>query len=203
LFYPPVEVFGATVAIGGVSLDVSRNAGNSWATVALGLPAGDVASAMDVPDANTIFVGTSQGRVLRIAWNGSTWKKKLLTSPAPRYISCITVDPGTPTRLWVTLSQLGGGRVYRSDDTGGTWLNRTGALPNIPMNSVAIDTANSKHLWIAADVGVYETQDLGNTWASFSNGLPNAMAADLLFHKKSRLLFCGTRNRGVWVVAIP
>ena len=37
LFYPPVEVAGLTVAIGGVSLVVTRNAGPPWATVTLGL----------------------------------------------------------------------------------------------------------------------------------------------------------------------
>jgi photosystem II stability/assembly factor-like uncharacterized protein len=103
----------------------------------------------------------------------------------------------------VTLSQLGGGMVYRSDDTGITWVNCTAGLPAIPMNSVVVDSANSKHVWVAADVGVYETTNLGAAWANFSNGLPNAMAADLLFHKKDRVLFCGTRNRGAWVVSIP
>jgi hypothetical protein len=37
----------------------------------------------------------------------------------------------------------------------------------------------------------------------FATGLPNALAADLLFHKQDRMLFCGTRNRGVWVINIP
>ena len=203
LFYPPVEVFGATVAMGGVALDVSRNAGASWTTVALGLPAGDTASAMDIPDANTVFIGTTQGRVLKVAWGGTSWAKTLLTSPASLQISCITVDPGVPKRLWVTLSQLGGGRVYRSEDTGVTWVNCSTGLPAIPMNSVVVDTAHSKHVWVAGDVGVYETTNLGGTWVSFSNGLPNALAADLIFHKQDRVLFCGTRSRGVWVIAVP
>ena len=203
LFYPPVEVFGTTVGIGGTSLDISRTGGTSWTTVALGLPAGDVASAMDIPDGNTVFIGTARGRVLRLAWSGSSWTKTVLTSPAPRYISCIIVDPGTPKRLWVTISQVGGGLVYRSDDTGGTWVNCTAGLPAIPMNSVAVDPANGKHLWVAADVGVYESVNLGGAWTSFSSGLPNAIAADLIFHKKDRVLLCGTRNRGAWAIAVP
>jgi hypothetical protein len=203
LFYPPVEVYATTVAIGGASLIISRTSGAPWTAVGLGLPAGDMASAMDIPDANTVFVGTTEGRVLKVTWNGTTWTKTVLTSPAPRYISCITADPGTPARLWVTMSQLGGPRVFRSDNTGGTWVNCTAGLPNIPINSVAVDPANGKRVWVAADVGVYQTLDMGGTWTGFSNGLPNAMAADLVFHKKGRVLFCGTRNRGAWVVAVP
>ncbi len=203
LFYPPIEVFGTTVGIGGASLVVSQNSGSSWTTVSLALPADDAASAMDIPDVNTIFVGTLRGRVLRIVWNGSSWTRTALTSPTPRYISCIVVDPGTPKRLWVTISQVGGGLVYRSDDIGSTWVNCTSGLPAIPMNSVAVDPANGQHLWVSGDVGVYESLDLGSTWTSFSNGLPNAMAADLVFHRADRVLICGMRNRGAWAISVP
>src|SRR4029453_8128893 len=108
--------------------------------------------------------------------------------------------PSNPSRIWVTLSQLGGGRVYRSDDSGVTWTDRTAGLPGIPMNSVVVAPANYKGVWVSADVGVYETVTLGATWTNFSAGLPNAMAADLLFHKQDRMLVCGTGNRGAWVI---
>ena len=134
---------------------------------------------------------------------GAAWAKTNLTSPAPRYISCIAVDPSNPQRVWVTISQVGGGLVYRSDNGGASWTNCTAGLPSIPMNSVVVDPANFKRVWVAADVGVYETVDLGSSWASFSNGLPNAMAADLHFHKQDRMLICGTRSRGAWVTHVP
>jgi hypothetical protein len=203
LFYPPVEVFGSTVAIGGSALDVTRSGGPPWTQVALGLSSGELASAMRDIDANTILIGTNAGRMLKMSWTGSSWSKTTLTSPTPRYISCIVVDPTNPMRFWVTISQTGGGTVYRSDNGGSSWVNCTGTLPKIPMNSLAVDPANFKRVWVAAEVGVYESQDLGGTWASFSNGLPNAMAADLHFHKQDRMLICGMRNRGAWVVHVP
>jgi photosystem II stability/assembly factor-like uncharacterized protein len=153
-------------------------------------------------DANTLLIGTNFGLILKMAWTGSAWKKTLLTSPAAKYISCIAIDPSNPQRFWATSSQVtgAGGRVYRSDDGGTSWVNRTSGLPNIPINSVVVDPANFKRVWVAADVGVYQTLDLGASWMPFSNGLPNAMAADLLFHKQDRRLICGMRNRGAWVV---
>ena len=202
LFYPPVEVFGSTVAIGAVSLVVTRSSGPPWMTFSLGLPTGEVTSAMRDIDANTILIGTNKGRVLRASWTGASWSKIQLTSPAPRYISCLAVDPSNPQRFWVTISQVGGGMVYRSDNAGSSWVNCTAALPNIPMNSVVVDPANFKRAWVAADVGVYQTLNLGSSWAGFSNGLPNAMAADLLFHKQDRMLICATRNRGAWVIPV-
>jgi photosystem II stability/assembly factor-like uncharacterized protein len=203
LFYPPVEISGATAAIGGVSLVITRTAGPPWTTVPLGLPAGDGASAMRAVDANTFLIGTTKGRMLRAAWNGTKWVVTNLKSPAARYISCIAIDPSNPSRVWVTLSQVGGGRVFRSSDAGATWVDVTAGLPSIPMNSVVVDPANFKRVWVAADVGVYQTVNLGGTWTNFSAGLPNALAADLLFHKQDRMLICGTRNRGVWVIHVP
>jgi photosystem II stability/assembly factor-like uncharacterized protein len=203
LFYPPVEVSGATVAIGGVSLDISRTNGGSWTTVSLGLAAGDGASAMRAVDANTFLIGTTKGRMVRVAWNGTSWATGTLTSPAPRYISCVAIDPSNPSRIWVTLSQVGGGRVFRSDDAGASWVDCSAGLPPIPINAAVVDPANYKRVWIAADVGVYQSLNLGATWTNFSAGLPNAVAADLIFHKQDRVLVCGTRNRGVWVINVP
>lgn len=203
LFYPPVEVSGLTVAIGAKSVVVTRNGTAPWTTVSLGLASGELPSAMRAMDANTLLIGTTRGGMLRLSWNGTTWSKTVLSSPAPRYISCIAVDPSNVQRIWVTISQMGAGHVYRSDDAGATWINRSAGVPNIAVNAVVVDPANFQRVWVAADVGVYQTMDLGATWTAFSNGLPNAMAVDLLFHKQDRTLICATRNRGAWVVPVP
>jgi hypothetical protein len=203
LFYPPVEVFGSTVAIGATSLLVTRTGGPPWTTVSLGLTTNEVSSAMREQDANTIIVGTNRGRVIRVNWTGTAWTRTVLTSPSSRYISCIAVDPSNAQRIWVTFSQIGGGVIYRSDNGGVSWTNCTGSLPGIPFNSVIVDPANFKRIWAAADVGVYQSLDLGATWARFGSGLPNAIAADLLIHKQDRVLFCATRSRGAWVIAVP
>jgi hypothetical protein len=203
LFYPPVEVFDKTVAIGGASLVVTRSGANPWTTVALAL-GGQLSSAMRAIDANTILVGTSDGRVLKLSWTGSAWSKTALTSPAgARFISCVAVDPSNTQRIWVTFSQLGGGLVFRSDNGGTSWVNCTAGLPNIPMNSVVVDPANFKRVFVSADVGVYQSINNGSSWTSFSSALPNAMAVDLILHKKDRMLICATRNRGAWAIAVP
>ncbi len=202
LWYPPVEVFGSTVAIGAASLLVTRNGMQPWTTVALGIPTNEFPSAMRDIDANTILVGTTAGRVLKVSWNGSSWSKAQLASPTSRYISCVAIDPSNAQRIWVTISQIGGGMVYRSDNGGSSWINCTAGLPNIPMNAVVVDPANYKRIWVAADVGVYQTLDLGSSWKAFSTGLPNAMSVDLLLHKQDRILVCATRNRGAWAIPV-
>ncbi len=203
LFYPPVEVSALTVAIGAKSLVVTRSGAGPWTTFPLGLSSGELPSAMRAVDANTLLLGTTNGGILNIVWNGTKWTKTQLASPAPRYISCIAVDPSNAQRIWVTVSQVGGGSVYRSDNGGTSWVNCTAGLPpNIPMNAVVADPANYKRVWVAADVGVYQSTNLGSSWAPFSSGLPNAMAVDLILHKQDRMLICATRNRGAWAIPV-
>jgi hypothetical protein len=203
LFYPPVEVAGLTVAMAGASLMVTRNGMGPMTEVPLGLAAGEFPSAMKAIDANTLLIGTTAGRILRVWWT-TVWNKVQLTSPAAKYISCITVDPGNATRYWVTYSRITGsaGLVFRSQNSGASWVNCTAGLPNIPMNSVVVDPANFQRVWVAADVGVYQTLDQGVNWAPFATGLPNALAADLLLHAQDRKLICGTRNRGAWAISV-
>ena len=204
LFYPPLDIASLTIGIGAISLVVTRTGSPPWATIALGLAANEVSTALLAINANTLLIGTNFGTVLSVSWTGSAWARSILASPAAKYISCIAVDPSNPQRFWLTSSQItgAGGRVYRSDNSGASWVNCTAGLPNIPINSVTVDPANFNRVWIAADVGVYQSLDLGATWAPFSNGLPNAMAVDLLLHKQDRRLICGTRSRGAWVVQV-
>ena len=202
LFYPPMEVNNTTVAQAGQSVFVSRNNGSAWTEIAL--PAGQVGSAMYMPNSNTLFVGTTQGRLYRLTWSGTAWSAATaVTSPRLNaWMSDIFADPSNLNRIWVTYTTIGGGRIFRTDNGGGTWMDRSAGLPNLPMNAVEVDPANANRVWVAADLGVYESTNGGATWASFSRGLPNALAADLLFHPHARVLRVGMRNRGVWEIPV-
>ncbi|HEU0131194.1 MAG TPA: hypothetical protein VFQ85_09420 [Mycobacteriales bacterium] len=204
LFYPPFEstaTNGNTVALGGDALYVSRNDGTAWVRVAF--PAAARASAIHIPDADNVYVGTTDGRLYRTTWNGAAWgAMAALTTPrANAYVGDVLVEAGR-TRLWVTHRTVGGGRVYRSDDGGTTWTDRSAGLPGLPMNAVATDPGNRNRVWVAADLGVYQSLDGGATWSDFSNGLPNAYVGDLIFHQHARVLRAGTRNRGVWEIPV-
>jgi hypothetical protein len=70
------------------------------------------------------------------------------------------------------------------------------------MNSIVVDPANYKRVFVAGEHGVYATTNLGGSWAVYGVGLPNALAADLLIHAQDRALICGMRNRGAWGIAL-
>jgi photosystem II stability/assembly factor-like uncharacterized protein len=205
LFYPPLEVNGEVVVKAGEIVFVSKDSGDSWEGIPLpqpddgGYPA--VASALAVPAAETILVGTIRGEVFRIRLENGRWSEaELVGRPVDGWISDLLCDPAVPVRHWVTFSAPGG--VYRSDDHGASWSDVTANLPTIPVNAIVGDPAEPDRVWVACDVGVFESTDAGGTWSVFGTGLPNALAVDLLFYEADRLLRVGTRSRGVWEVAV-
>ena len=104
--------------------------------------------------------------------------------------------------LWVTISQIGGPLVYRSDNGGGSWVNCTPGLPNIPMNSVVVDLVTLNGF------GSLRTSAFTrrSTWAQ----------AGLLFQTDFRMQWppicsfisrtaCSSAGReiGGWVISVP
>lgn len=227
LFYPPFEVSatgGSTIAIGGVVLYVSRDNGTNW--VALEQPSDPTLpqkyflSAMYIPKDNTVYVGTTAGQVFKTVWDGKQWSDLIplkLENLQERYkyrghISDIFVSGST---IWIThrhvvfnkgaLDKANHGRcVYRSDDYGTTCQEFSNGLPPVPVNAIAVDPKNPNRIWVGTDVGVYQSLDNGGNWHSFSNpkNLPNVYVGDLVFHAEARLLRAGTRNRGIWEIAV-
>ena len=205
LWYPPMGVNGPTVVQAGQSVYISFNSGLQWAQQPL--PAGHLASAVYLPTSALIYIATTTGGVFSIASDPASgvgwWAAPIqLTSPRAAYISALVVDPSNANRIWVTISQTGGGQVYRSDDGAKTWNNMTAGLPALPINSVAVDNTNSSRVWVSADVGVYQSLDAGATWTPFYQNLPNVLVEDLEFHPAARVLRAATRSRGVWEAKI-
>ena len=202
LFYPPVEVNNDTVAMAGSTVYISRNQGTAWSNI--GLPAGNIATAMYIPNPNNVFVGCNTGKIFRITWTGAAWVAAVaLTTPrAGAWISDIFVDAVNLNRIWTTSTSVGGGRVFRSDNGGTNWVDLSAGLPNLPISSIQVDPGNANRAWVAADVGVYQSFNAGATWTAFANSLPNAMAVDLLYHQHARVLRVALRNRGVWQIPV-
>lgn len=204
-FYPPFEcsaTTGDTVAMGGDALYLLRDGGSVWTR--LPFPSAARSSALAIPAADSVYVGTTDGRLYRSDWSGTSWSGLVaLTTPrAGAFVSDILVQPSGARRIWATSRRVDGGRVFRSDDGGTTWTDCTAGLPTLPINAVEVDDRDPQRVWVAADLGVYQSLDGGASWTPFSNGLPNMLVGDLLFHPHARVLRVGTRNRGVWEIPV-
>ena len=83
-----------------------------------------------------------------------------------------------------------------------TWADKTGNLPDIPVDSIIVNPNNAQQVYAGTDWGVYYTDDItvaSPTWQRFENGIPHAMVWDMQIDRGSTTLSVWTRSRGAYV----
>ena len=112
------------------------------------------------------------------------------------YISYAGFNPSTPQRP---------GHVFATIDGGKKWLNISGNLPDLPVNSVILDPSYPNTLYVGTDVGTYVTYNRGGTWSPLGTGMPNVATwqLDLNPSDTQRVLAAGTHGRGAFRLADP
>jgi hypothetical protein len=87
-----------------------------------------------------------------------------------------------------------------------TWADKTGNLPDIPVDSIIVNPNQPQQVFAGTDWGVYFTDDItvaSPTWQRFENGLPHAMVWDMQIDRGATTLSVWTRSRGAYVYPIP
>ena len=150
------------------------------------------------------FAGSSFVAVTQ--YGGPPWSG---TQALPwRFITDIAVKPSAPNVAWVTLSGYNTGHVYLTQNYGATWTNISGnlqnALPNAPVNAIAVDSRTSPStLYVATDVGVFWSTDGGASWGNTSVGLPHSVVMDIMVVPSTNMLVAVTHGRGAFTAPIP
>ncbi len=106
--------------------------------------------------------------------------------------------PATPGHLFQV--------VCTSDCASFTWHDKTGNLPDIPIDSVIVNPNFPQQVFAGTDFGVYYTDDItvaSPTWYRFQNGLPSVMIWDMSIDRGATTLSVWTRGRGAFVWPLP
>ncbi len=178
--------------------------------------------AYSVTDVTKAIVGTTDGNVQYVFGLGGaaglatvvdlTGANAVLPN---RPIQDVATDPVDPL---IGYAAIGGfdqntpttpGHLYRVVCTANcasfTWTNKSGNLPNIPVNSVIANPLLPNQVFAGTDWGLYFTNDVTATtpvWHRF-DGLPRAMIWDMSIDRGFTTLAVYTRSRGVWVWPLP
>jgi hypothetical protein len=130
----------------------------------------------------------------------------------------IALDP-TTTSAPIGYAAVGGfdenspstpGHVFRvvcdANCVHSTWTNKSGNLPNIPVDSVIANPNFPMQVYAGTDFGLYYTDDITAAtpvWYRFNNGLPNVMVWDMQIDRGATTLSLWTRSRGAYVWPLP
>jgi hypothetical protein len=176
-------------------------------------------------DQTTAMVGTNDGNVQigfgmgtgapTATWVDVTGSNAVLPN---RPILDVAFDPTTTTAP-IAYAAVGGfkantpttpGHVYRVVCTANcatfTWTDKTGNLPDIPVDSIIANPNIPKQVFAGTDWGLYYTDDItaaSPVWSRFENGLPHSMVWDLQIDRGATTLSVWTRGRGAYVWLLP
>jgi photosystem II stability/assembly factor-like uncharacterized protein len=167
--------------------------------------------------------GGFRSGIVMLSNSGSTWhatsqvctgtSTTCVASGLPkRYISGVRIDPSDPTHAFLSLSGFsrkwmigpgddpGVGHVFETTNGGGAWADRSGNLPDVPMDDVVF--LGGSKLVVATDFGVFTSSDNGASWATLGTNLPNVVVDQLTLDPNGNLV-AATHGRGIWTIAAP
>jgi photosystem II stability/assembly factor-like uncharacterized protein len=200
---------------GGNRLNRSTTNGVSWTVISPDLTGGPgpdpnypfgtmttVAAAKT--NGSVLLVGTDDGRVWRTADLGAHWTRQTDPDLPAIWVTRVAIDPANANVAYATFSGFRAADsapyVARTGNGGTTWSNRSGNLPEAPVNDLILV---GSALYVASDVGVYRSTNAGATWQKVGTGLPNVPVTDLEVGSATNVLVASTFGRGMWTVPLP
>ncbi len=91
------------------------------------------------------------------------------------------------------------GQVFKSTDSGLTFLDMSQGLPNIGKNIIVHQGRNSTNpLYLGTSLGVYYRDDSMSQWEPYDTNLPNVSVTDLDINLEDKKITAATYGRGIW-----
>jgi photosystem II stability/assembly factor-like uncharacterized protein len=200
-----------TLWTGGRVLWRTSNGADIWTQASAEIGGGSVSAiAVASDDSDKVIAGTSAGFIHLTDRGTRSNASTVWPSARPRQgvVSWVAFDPNNAATVYATYSTFGGEHVWKSVDGGANWAAIDGAgetaIPDIPVHSIVVDSANSARLFLGTDLGVFVSLDGGQSWAKENNGFASAVTESLSLGVSGGFtyLFAFTHGRSVWRVPI-
>ncbi len=182
----------------------SIDKGDTWSALT-DMPGTDSLINILVDPTNTrILYGVKKDYLGRSEDGGVSWSDITGNLPVNKAsLVDITLDSAHAGNLWVCLSGYADGdKVYRSLNSGATWINYSEGLPNLPGNAILFQKSTNGGVYLGSDLGVYYRDNTMNAWIPFFNNLPSVAVYEMeIFYGPtlgSSKLRAATFGRGLW-----
>lgn len=141
-----------------------------------------------------LFVGASNGFVLRLASpQAERWEESRLLAQGP--ITLLTQAPSQPAQLYA----WGGATLFASPDAGVTWTAVYQAAETAQAEALVVAPADPATLYLAlADTGVRVSFDGGLSWQTLGNGRHPARVHRLILDRRQGSLLLAATDQGIW-----
>jgi len=164
---------------------------NAWTAASTGLavPAAIHAIANNPGARATLYAGSDLG-AFRSTNSAGAWSA---VAAGLRQGSALAIKPSDAT---VLVAGLGGGGVYRSSDSGNSWIASAGPDPATP--AALLYDPSGTPLYAGAGSGVFKSADDGASWSDISSNLANTDVRALAFGAGSALHAATAEGVFVW-----
>lgn len=211
-FIPPFvmdPVDSKRLYFGTQSIYRTENSANNWVRIYSSPRRGTVRAIAPAPsDEKTVYASMIRTRpfdLSRIVFThdgGLTWEESELGLREPRYIGDLAVHPDDSDQAYAVVGGFGTGHVFQTTDGGRTWRDRTGNLPDHPVNAVLYDPEDPDAIYIGTDLGVFHSPVGGGSWDMLADGFPTVAVFDLAASPGTGRLVAGTHGRGMFEIPI-
>ncbi len=191
---------------GGQAMWRTNDRGQNWLQAGTTFPSQVSAIAIAPGQSDIVVAGTTDGSIYRTAsattaTAGTVWSR---VQPRPGWVSSLDYDPRDSQALYATYAGFGGKHIWKSADGGTSWSSidgqGDGAMPDIPVHSLAVDPARSDHLYAGTDLGVFTSTDGGAHWSVENTGFAAVVTEWVTIAQGERgpAIYAFTHGRGAW-----
>ena len=153
----------------------------------------------------TLFVGSESGRLFKVkeAQTNSPTVTEIGGSGFPTSsISSIAIG-NSEDSLMVTFSNYGVASVWQTFNSGQSWTNIEGNLPDMPVRWALYHPSNPRQALLATETGVWECVNLNQSpvvWQPVNTGMANVRVDMLQVRKADNTVLAATHGRGLFTM---
>lgn len=152
---------------------------------------------------NTLFVGTSSGKIFKITDAESNPTSEYIDinnqSLPTGYISSIDIGE-SENQILLTYSNYGLASVWETRDGGINWQNIEYNLPDMPIRGCLYNPENTNQILLATETGIWSMNDITTEtlWEPSNSGIANVRCDQIKYRDADKMIAVATYGRGLF-----